>query len=277
MQLDPAPTTAALIGDWRTEGDVHEMLGPIVVHRVEVMIGGDRTRALEIIKPYDGERGGLPDQGLRRAGWCGDLDRDRPRREVDLPRRLCPRRTVGSRRRCVDARAVDVPTTWWRGTALDAAALHPAALMTRAAHEQKVLTSDAAYSPSRRRRRSSEAPAPSFSPVAPSRQPRPPVSTRPRAPVVRRTRPGTVAVWTSCARGSATSDTWMTPARAGGVAPTDRLGSPALQPAGGRSSGAHRKRHGEPHESRVEDDRVKGAPCAPPRREGPTGSAGSAH
>ena len=62
-----------LIGTWRTEGEVlgddgvtvaatvegtdaYERLGPFVVHRVDVVIGGRRSRALEIIEP--GEDGG---------------------------------------------------------------------------------------------------------------------------------------------------------------------------------------------------------------------------
>lgn len=75
--MDEAPSMAALIGDWRTEGevfgedgqtvvarvegsDVYERLGPTVVHHVDVVIGGDRTRALEIFEPYDTERGVFP-------------------------------------------------------------------------------------------------------------------------------------------------------------------------------------------------------------------------
>ncbi|MBU9763039.1 hypothetical protein FR943_04145 [Mycobacterium sp. TNTM28] len=74
---NPVPTTAALIGAWRTEGevfgedgrsvaatvvgsDVYEELGPTVVHHVDVEIGGERTRALEIFEPYDAELGGFP-------------------------------------------------------------------------------------------------------------------------------------------------------------------------------------------------------------------------
>ncbi|MGY1762961.1 hypothetical protein ACI79G_08180 [Geodermatophilus sp. SYSU D00779] len=65
MQVDQGPTMAALIGRWRTRGevlgddgqtvvatvrgsDVHEELGPTVVHHVDVVTGGRRTRALEV-------------------------------------------------------------------------------------------------------------------------------------------------------------------------------------------------------------------------------------
>ena len=75
--MDYAPALAALIGHWRTEGevlgedgqtvvatvegsDVYEELGPTVVHHVDVLIGGERTRALEIIEPYDVDRGVFP-------------------------------------------------------------------------------------------------------------------------------------------------------------------------------------------------------------------------
>ena len=71
------PTMQALIGAWRTEGeifaedgrtvesrlegsDVYEWLGPTVVHHVDVLIGGARTRALEIFEPFDPGRGGFP-------------------------------------------------------------------------------------------------------------------------------------------------------------------------------------------------------------------------
>ena len=77
MELDPASATSALIGSWRTEGevfgedgrtvvatvvgsDVYERLGPTVVHRVDVVIGGERTRALEVVEPYDARRGAFP-------------------------------------------------------------------------------------------------------------------------------------------------------------------------------------------------------------------------
>lgn len=63
-------TLAPLIGTWRTEGEVldgdgvtvvatvegtdsYEWLGPFVVHRVDVVIGGRPTRALEVFEPYD--------------------------------------------------------------------------------------------------------------------------------------------------------------------------------------------------------------------------------
>jgi hypothetical protein len=71
------PTLAPLIGDWHTEGemygddgttvvaridgtDAYEWLGPFVVHRVDVVIGGERTRALEIFEPYDPALGAFP-------------------------------------------------------------------------------------------------------------------------------------------------------------------------------------------------------------------------
>ena len=76
-QAGQAPTMAPLIGAWRTEGevfgedgrtvvaavagsDVYEELGPTVVHHVDVEIGGERTRALEIFEPFDAERGVFP-------------------------------------------------------------------------------------------------------------------------------------------------------------------------------------------------------------------------
>ena len=76
-QSGQAPTMAALIGAWRTEGevfgedgrtvvaavvgsDVYVELGPTVVHHVDVEIGGERTRALEIFEPFDAERGVFP-------------------------------------------------------------------------------------------------------------------------------------------------------------------------------------------------------------------------
>lgn len=77
VQAGQAPTMAALIGAWRTEGevfgedgqtvvaritgsDVYEELGTIIVHRVDVEIAGERNRALEIFEPYDPERGAFP-------------------------------------------------------------------------------------------------------------------------------------------------------------------------------------------------------------------------
>ena len=71
------PTLEPLIGTWHTEGDVlgddgvtvvatiegmdaYEWLGPFVVHRVDVVIGGRRTRALEIFEPYDEGRAVFP-------------------------------------------------------------------------------------------------------------------------------------------------------------------------------------------------------------------------
>lgn len=45
----------------RVEGsDSYEPLGSTVVHHVDVVIGGDGTRALEIFEPYDAERGVFP-------------------------------------------------------------------------------------------------------------------------------------------------------------------------------------------------------------------------
>jgi hypothetical protein len=93
VQDSQAPTMAALIGAWRTEGevfgedgrtvvatvagsDVYEELGPTVGHHVDVEIGGDRTRALEVFEPYDVERGAFPcstaatgPAGPRRRPW----------------------------------------------------------------------------------------------------------------------------------------------------------------------------------------------------------------
>lgn len=74
---DDAPSTAALLGRWRTEGrmlgddgatvvatvvgsDVYEALGPFVVHHVDVVMDGRRTRALEVIEPWDAARGVFP-------------------------------------------------------------------------------------------------------------------------------------------------------------------------------------------------------------------------
>jgi hypothetical protein len=75
--METTPTLAPLIGHWRTEGevfaddgetvvakvegsDVYETLGPIVIHHVDVEIGGSRTRALEIFEPYDAARRAFP-------------------------------------------------------------------------------------------------------------------------------------------------------------------------------------------------------------------------
>jgi hypothetical protein len=72
-----SPTLEPLIGSWRTEGEVlgddgvsvvatvegtdaYEWLGPFVVHRIDVVIGGRPTRALEIVEPYDEERAVFP-------------------------------------------------------------------------------------------------------------------------------------------------------------------------------------------------------------------------
>ena len=77
MQARQTPTMAALIGSWRTEGEVHgedgrtvvarltgsdvyDELGPTVVHHVDVHIDGTRTRALEVFEPHDAERGCFP-------------------------------------------------------------------------------------------------------------------------------------------------------------------------------------------------------------------------
>lgn len=77
MQPDDAPTMAALIGAWRTAGemfgddghtvlatiegsDIYKQLDPTVVHHVDVVIDGTRTRALEIFEPYDACRRVFP-------------------------------------------------------------------------------------------------------------------------------------------------------------------------------------------------------------------------
>ena len=39
---------------------MYEALGPFVVHHVDVEIAGERTRALEVIEPYDAERDAFP-------------------------------------------------------------------------------------------------------------------------------------------------------------------------------------------------------------------------
>ena len=89
MQVDQVPTMAALIGHWRTEGevlgddgrtvmatvqgsDVYEELGPTVVHRVDVVIGGRRTRALEVVEPYDADRGVFPTRAYDDQGGVED-------------------------------------------------------------------------------------------------------------------------------------------------------------------------------------------------------------
>ena len=89
MQVDQVPTMAALIGHWRTAGevlgddgrtvvatvegsDVYEELGPTVVHRVDVVIGGRRTRALEVVEPYDADRGVFPTRAYDDQGGVED-------------------------------------------------------------------------------------------------------------------------------------------------------------------------------------------------------------
>jgi hypothetical protein len=89
VQVDQVPTMAALIGHWRTEGevlgddgrtvvatvegsDVYEELGPTVVHRVDVVIGGRRTRALEVVGPYDADRGVFPTRAYDDQGGVED-------------------------------------------------------------------------------------------------------------------------------------------------------------------------------------------------------------
>jgi hypothetical protein len=89
VQVDQVPTMAALIGHWRTEGevlgddgrtvvatvegsDVYEELGPTVVHRVDVVIGGRRTRALEVVEPYDADRGVFPTRAYDDQGGVED-------------------------------------------------------------------------------------------------------------------------------------------------------------------------------------------------------------
>jgi hypothetical protein len=80
MATDPHPQTArleAIIGMWRTEGEVlgedgetvlqtfsgsdaYDWLGRFfVIHRVDVRMGEDQVENLEMIGPYDGERGGF--------------------------------------------------------------------------------------------------------------------------------------------------------------------------------------------------------------------------
>jgi hypothetical protein len=80
---------AALIGHWRTAGevlgddgrtvvatvegsDVYEELGPTVVHRVDVVIGGRRTRALEVVEPYDADGGVFPTRAYDDQGGVED-------------------------------------------------------------------------------------------------------------------------------------------------------------------------------------------------------------
>jgi hypothetical protein len=89
VQVDQVPTMAALIGHWRTAGevlgddgrtvvatvegsDVYEELGPTVVHRVDVVIGGRRTRALEVVEPYDADRGVFPTRAYDDQGGVAD-------------------------------------------------------------------------------------------------------------------------------------------------------------------------------------------------------------
>lgn len=85
MDSGRVPTMAALIGAWRTEGevlgedgqsviatvtgtDVYEALSPNVVHHVDVHISGERTRALEIFEPYHAARGGFPARAYDNRG-----------------------------------------------------------------------------------------------------------------------------------------------------------------------------------------------------------------
>jgi hypothetical protein len=89
VQVDRVLTMAALIGRWRTEGevlgedgrtvvatvegsDVYEELGPTVVHRVDVVIGGRRARALEVVEPYDADRGVFPTRAYDDQGGVED-------------------------------------------------------------------------------------------------------------------------------------------------------------------------------------------------------------
>jgi hypothetical protein len=78
-------TLQPLIGTWQTRGemlaedgvtvvariegtDIYEWLGPFVVHRVDVVIGDQRTRALEIFEPYDEARGVFPTRAYDEQG-----------------------------------------------------------------------------------------------------------------------------------------------------------------------------------------------------------------
>ena len=82
---DTTPTLAPLIGTWQTRGrmlaqdgvtvaaeiegtDAYEWLGPFVVHHVDVLMGGQRTRALEIFEPYDPALGAFPTRAYDEQG-----------------------------------------------------------------------------------------------------------------------------------------------------------------------------------------------------------------
>ncbi|MEJ5943768.1 hypothetical protein WDZ17_00480 [Pseudokineococcus basanitobsidens] len=74
--LSAPPTLAPLVGTWAASGevldedgeavaavrgtDVYRWLGPTVVHEVDVEVDGRRSRALEVVEPYDARRGAFP-------------------------------------------------------------------------------------------------------------------------------------------------------------------------------------------------------------------------
>lgn len=75
--LSAPPTPAPLVGTWEASGEVlgedgervvgevtgtdsYRWLGPAVVHEVDVVVAGRRTRALEVVEPFDPARGAFP-------------------------------------------------------------------------------------------------------------------------------------------------------------------------------------------------------------------------
>jgi len=82
--LNAAPTAAPLVGTWAATGEVlgedggvvgtvtgtdtYRWLGPTVVHEVDVVVGGRRTEALEVVEPYDAARGAFPTRAYDDAG-----------------------------------------------------------------------------------------------------------------------------------------------------------------------------------------------------------------
>jgi len=74
--LSAPPTAAPLIGTWEASGEVlgeagegvgevtgtgtYRWLGPTVVHEVDLVVAGRRTRALEVVEPFDPAAGAFP-------------------------------------------------------------------------------------------------------------------------------------------------------------------------------------------------------------------------
>ncbi|GAA2017950.1 hypothetical protein WDZ16_09930 [Pseudokineococcus marinus] len=83
--LSAPPTPAPLVGTWEASGevlgedgttvvgavagtDVYRWLGPTVVHEVDVEVAGRRTRALEVLEPFDPALGAFPTRAYDDAG-----------------------------------------------------------------------------------------------------------------------------------------------------------------------------------------------------------------